>query len=81
MSNQSGAELRLSLSDLIANTIYSILDNDEDSPAELEESRLATEDAAENVLGILGLSVMDGLSKDGNIRAVITRDIPNDFGV
>lgn len=81
MSKQSGAELRLSLSDLIANTIYSLLDNESNSPEDEKEKRLAAEDAAENVLDILGMTVMDGLGDSGEIRTVIARNIPDDFRI
>lgn len=81
MSKQSGAELRLSLSDLIANTIYSLLDNENNSPEDEKEKRLAAEDAAENVMDILGMSVMDGSGDGGEIRTVITRNIPDDFRI
>lgn len=79
MTKQSAPELRLSLNDLIANTIYDFLDNDDTTPEDERENRLATEDAAESILNILGLIVNDGPNADGEIEAVITKAIPDEF--
>lgn len=81
MSDRSSAELKLSLNDLIANTIYEFLDNDDVSPEDERENRLATEDAAESILNILGIEVNDGPNADGEIEATITGNMPDEFRI
>ena len=81
MSDRSSAELKLSLNDLIANTIYEFLDNDDVSPEDERENRLAIEDTAESILNILGIEVNDGPNADGEIEATITRNMPDEFRI
>jgi hypothetical protein len=81
MTNRSSAELRLSLNDLIANTIYEFLDNEDVSPEEDRENRLTTEDAAESILGIIGLTVNDGPNEKGEIEATFTKAVPDEFSI
>lgn len=81
MSTQSSAEIRLTLSDLIANTIYSFLDNSDNSPEEERERRLATQDTADDILNVLGLVIKENQDVQSGIEALISRDIPDDFGV
>jgi hypothetical protein len=79
MSDKSGAELRLSISDLIANTIYDFLDHDNETPEDQKENRLATEDAAESILNIIGFMANDGPNADGEIEAVLVSETPDEF--
>jgi len=81
MSKQSAAELRLSLNELIANTIYAFLDNDGISPEDARENKLATEDAADSVLGIMGIIINDGPNDNGEIEATLTKAIPDEFRI
>ena len=81
MSTQSSAEIRLTLSDLIANTIYSFLDNSDNSPEEERERRLATQDTADDILNVLGLVIKENQDVQSGIEALISRDIPDDFGI
>lgn len=81
MSKQSAAELTLSLSELIANTIYGFLDNEDATPEEDRENKLATEDAADSILGIIGLVVNDGPNDNGEIEATLTKAIPDEFQI
>jgi hypothetical protein len=81
MTNRSSAELRLSLNDLIANTIYEFLDNEDVSPEQDRGNRLATEDAAESILGIIGLTVNDGPNEKGEIEATLTKAVPDEFSI
>lgn len=81
MSKQSAAELRLSLNELIANTIYEFLDNDGISPEEARENKIATEDAADSVLGIMGIIINDGPNENGEIEATLTAAVPDEFRI
>lgn len=81
MSIQSSAEIRLTLSDLIADTIYSFLDNSDNSPEEERERRLATQDAADDILNVLGLVIKENQDSESGIEALIMKDVPDDFGV
>lgn len=81
MSNRTSAEIRLSLSDLIANTIYEFVDHDAGTPADEREQRIAIEDAAESILGILGIVIKDGLNEDNEIQAILSREIPEEFSL
>lgn len=81
MSKQSAAELRLSLNELIANTIYAFLDNDGISAEDARENKLATEDAADSVLGIMGIIINDGPNDNGEIEATLTKAIPDEFRI
>lgn len=81
MTKQSTAELKLSLNDLIANTIYKLLDNEDISPEEDRENRLATEDAADSILGIIGIVINDGPNENGEIEATLTKAIPDEFRI
>jgi len=79
MSNKSSAELRLSLSDLIADTIYQFLDHENETPDDKRENKMATEDAAESILNIIGFTANDGPGPDGEIEATLAADIPDEF--
>jgi hypothetical protein len=79
MSNKSSAELRLSMSDLIADTIYQFLDHEDETPDEKRENKLATEDAAESILNIMGFTANDGPNANGEIEATLAADIPDEF--
>ena len=79
MAEQSAAELKLSLNELIADTIYEFLDNDDVNPIDDRENRLATEDAADSIIGIIGLVVNDGPNDSGEIEATLTKAIPDEF--
>lgn len=81
MSIQSSAEIRLTLSDLIADTIYSFLDNSDNSPEEERERRLATQDAADDILNVLGLVIKENQDSESGIEALIMKDVPDDFGI
>ena len=81
MSKQSAAELRLSLNELIANTIYEFLDNDGISLEEARENKIATEDAADSVLGIMGITINDGPNENGEIEATLTAAVPDEFRI
>jgi hypothetical protein len=81
MTKQSSAELKLSINELIANTIYNFLDNENASPEDDRENRLATEDAADSILGIIGLTVNDGPNENGEIEATLTKAIPHEFRI
>lgn len=79
MTNKSSAELRLSMNDLIANTIYEFLDNEDVTPEDDRQNRIATEDAAESILKIIGLTVNDGLNENEEIEATLAKVIPDEF--
>lgn len=81
MMKQSAAELKLSLNELIANTIYEFLDNEDINPEDARENKLATEDAADSILGILGIEVNDGPNNNGEIEATFTKAVPDEFRI
>ena len=78
MTYSSGAELRLSLSDLIAKTIYHFIDKEDLGPGDERENLLNAEDAAENIFEILGLQVNDGPNAEGEIETLIARSVPGE---
>lgn len=80
METKTSAELRLSLSNLLADTLHQFIDNDgEDS--ESPESRLIAEDVAESILEIIGIQINPGPNEQGEIEAIMSQDMPEEFSL